>query len=48
MAVLKAETDIITSIAAIPAAILVIMYIDTFRTDIVVYICNIIMCLTCD
>ena len=42
--VLKVETAIITSITASP--ILVIMYIKTFKSDINVFISNIIMCLT--
>jgi len=40
MAVLKVETDIITSITASPMgqiAILVIMYVQTFKTDIIVF-----------
>jgi len=47
-AVLKVETDIITSIVESPverAAILVIMFVKTFRTDVTV-IGNIIMSLT--
>ena len=42
MAVLKVETDIITSISASPiigqTVILVIMSVDTFKTDIIVFI----------
>jgi hypothetical protein len=48
-AALKAETDIITTKAASligQAEILVIMYVEIFKTDVIVFICNIIMCLT--
>jgi len=41
MAVLKVETDIITSITASPlgrTAILVIMYVETFKTDVIVFV----------
>jgi len=47
--VLKVETDIITNITSRPAARaakLVIMYIDNFTTDIIILICNVIMCWT--
>jgi hypothetical protein len=46
--VMKAETEIITSITASPikqAVILVIMYVKTFKTAVIVFIVN-IMCLT--
>ena len=49
MAVLKVETDIITSIAVSligRAVILVILYVDTFKTDVIVCIGYIIKCLT--
>ena len=49
MAVLKVKTDIITSITARPigrAAILVIMYVESFETDVIVFIDNVITCLT--
>ena len=49
-AVMKVETDIITRIAVSPvgqAVILVIINVETFKTDIfIVFICNLIMCLT--
>ena len=48
MCVLKVETDIITSITVSPvglAAILVLMYVETFKTDVIVFISNTIMCL---
>ena len=48
-AVLKNETDIITNIASSPiewAAILVIMYVDSFKTNVIKLIDNIIMCWT--
>jgi len=38
---MNVETDIVTSMAVSP--ILVIMYAKTFKTDIIVSICNIIM-----
>ena len=43
-ACLKDETDIITSPMG-RAAILVIMYVKTFKTNIIVFIGSIIMCL---
>ena len=49
LSVLKAETDIITTKAASligQAEILVIMFVEIFKTDVIVFICNIIMCLT--
>ena len=42
-AVLKVETDIIASIAASPIGqLLVIMSVDTFKTDVIVFIGNVI------
>jgi hypothetical protein len=49
LAVLKVETDIITSIAVSligRAAILVIMYVETFKTNINVFSGSVTMCLT--
>ena len=49
MAVLKVETDIITSMKTSligQAVILVIMCVKTFKTDVIVFIGNVIMCLT--
>ena len=49
MAVFKLQEDIITSIAEGPigrAVILVLMHVETFKTDNTVFISNIIMCLT--
>ena len=44
---MKVETDSITSISALgQALILVIIYCETFKTDVTVYIGNIIMGLT--
>ena len=46
MAVLKAKTNIIASIVVSPigrAVILVIMYVKTFKSDVIVFIGNIIM-----
>jgi hypothetical protein len=46
---LKVETDIITSITASPtgwAMILVIMYVEIFKTGVIVFICDIKICLT--
>ena len=41
------ETDIISSIAARPQAVrLVIRYIKTFKTDVIAFIGNFIICLT--
>ena len=48
MVVMKVETDIITSIAAGPigqAVILVIMFANNFKTDIIIFISNCIICL---
>ena len=42
MSALKVETDIITSMTVSPtgtAVILVIMYVKTFKTDVIVFIC---------
>jgi hypothetical protein len=44
LAVMKVETDIITSIAACLiglAMILVIMNVKTFKTDVIIFICNV-------
>ena len=49
MAVFKVETDIIASIAASltgQAVKLVIMYVKIFKSDIIVFISDIKMCLT--
>jgi len=46
-AVLMVETDIITSISEnqiLRAAILVILFVEIFKTEVIVFICNIIMC----
>jgi len=47
---LKIETDIlITNIVSIPvdrAAILVIMYVETFNSDVMFFIGHVIMCFT--
>ena len=48
-AALKVVTDIIACIAASPlerAAILVIMFVETFKMEVIVFIGNVIMCLT--
>jgi len=48
-AAVKFKTDIIASIAAsliVWAVILMIMYVETFKTDLIVFIGNIIMCST--
>jgi len=48
---LKVETDIIANICASPigrAVIFVRMSVDTFRTDVIVFISDIVMCLTAD
>ena len=45
----KIETDIVTNITASPigqAAILVIKYVKTYKTDIIVFIGNVILLLT--
>ena len=45
---MKVETDIITNIAANPvgrAEILVIMYVKTLKSDVIVFIDNVIMCM---
>ena len=46
MAVLMVETDIITSITASPSSETsgYIMYVETFKTDVAVFIGNVIMC----
>ena len=46
MAVVKVETDLITFIAANVrgrAVILVIMFVEIFKTEVIVFICNIMM-----
>jgi len=46
---MKTETEMITSIAVSPvgqAVILEIMYVETFKTDIIIFISNIIISLT--
>jgi hypothetical protein len=40
------ETDIVTSIAASPIGRDVIMYVETFKTDVIAFIVNVIMRLT--
>ena len=49
MAVMKVETDIIARITHSPvgqAVIIVIINVETFKTDIIVFIRKVIMCLT--
>jgi hypothetical protein len=51
IAILKVETDIIANISASPigrAGIFVIMYVKAFKTDVIVFICDVIMCFTSD
>jgi hypothetical protein len=43
---MKVETDSIVGIVASPIGQAVIMYVDTFKTDVIVFIGNIIVCLT--
>ena len=45
-AVIKVKTDSIVGIVASPIGQAVIMYVDTFKTDVIVFIGNIIVCLT--
>ena len=45
MTVMKVQTDIITSMTVITNVILATMYVKTFKTDIIVFISNVIMCL---
>jgi hypothetical protein len=48
---MKVETEIIANISAIPggrAGIFVIMCVTAFRTDLIVFICDVIMCFTSD
>jgi hypothetical protein len=40
------ETDIVTSIAASPIGRDMIMYVETFKTDVIAFIVNVIMRLT--
>ena len=47
--VMKVETDIITNITVSligRAVLLVIMYVEIFKTDVIIFIGNVIMCLT--
>jgi hypothetical protein len=44
--VLKVERDIITSVAVNPIGRVVIVYIETFKADVSVFISNVIMCVT--
>jgi len=49
--ILKVETDIIAKISASPkgrAAIFVIMSVEAFRTDVIVFISDVIMCFMSD
>ena len=49
--ILKVETDIIANIPASPirrAGIFMIMSIEAFITDVIVFICDVIMCFTSD
>ena len=39
MSVLKVETDIITSITVSPIGTAMIMYVKTFKTNVIVFIC---------
>ena len=46
---MKVETDIITNITVSligRAVLLVIMYAEIFKTDVIIFIGNVIMCLT--
>jgi hypothetical protein len=46
---MKVETDIITNITVSligRAVLLVIMYVEIFKTDVIIFIGNVIMCLT--
>ena len=48
---MKVETEIIANISAIPggrAGIFVIMCVTAFRTDLIVFICDVIMCFISD
>jgi hypothetical protein len=45
-AVMKVETDIIANIAASPIGRAVIMFVETSKTDVIVFIGKVIMCLT--
>jgi len=48
MAVMKVKTDIIVSIAAVQterAVILVIMYVETFKTDVIDLISSVMICM---
>ena len=44
--VLKVERDIITSVAVNPIGRVVIVYMETFKADVSVFIGNVIMCVT--
>ena len=51
MAILKVETDIIANIAASPigrTGIFMIMSVEAFRTDVIGFIGDVIMCVTSD
>jgi hypothetical protein len=50
MAILKVKTDIISNISASPigAGIFVIMSVKAFRTDVIVFIGEVIMCFMSD
>jgi hypothetical protein len=46
---MKVETDIITNITVSligRAVLLVIMYVEIFKTDVIIFIGNVILCLT--
>ena len=43
---MRVDIDIITSIAVILIGPTVIMYVETFEIDVIVFIGNVIMCLT--
>jgi hypothetical protein len=46
---MKVETDIITNITVSligRAVLLVIMYVEIFKTDVIIFIGNVIVCLT--
>ena len=45
-AILKVETDIITNISANPIGAGIFVIMSVFRTDVIVFICDVIMCFT--
>jgi hypothetical protein len=47
-AILKVETDIIANTSVSPIGRSVIMFVDAFRTDVVVFIGDVIMCFMSD